>query len=863
MSKSVKSKSIPKSGASPIAISWMEKPLESQKRKIYVIIFAIAFLFYGNTLWNGYSMDDELVIENHQLVSKGISAIPKIFTSRYAVNDNQSYEYRPITVTSFAIEHQFFGSKPAASHFINILLYALSGIVLFHLLLLIFKNQHWSIPLFVVLIFLIHPIHSEVVASIKNRDELLSFLFGLMSIKYFFRLSENWKWSYILFGLLYMILSLLSKKSSYSLIILLPVIYYFFSTINFKKIIIFSLMLLLAFITVRLMMIGLLEKQNAGREVLFFENPMYVISYSWLEKIAFGFHTSFFYIAKLILPYPLVVYYGYNAVELGTWSDLTTILGFVVVVGTLVMVILNIKKKRTLDFGILWLFIGIGMYANVLSPAVGIVAERFMFIPSVGFAIIVVEFIRLFMSQNSMVMGKFTRIGTFVLMAIFLSSCVYTINRNSDWKSRFSIYNADVKKVPESAKIHALLGAHYTNELENIRRSKTPVDPNLTKAKADSAKIHFSKAIFIYPGYTTMHNNLGTIYYGYFNMPDSALHCFLTAVEQDSLYAQAQLNLAISYERFADRYEKMYNFYSYFNPLDSAVSLNDFPNQEKVVQLFEAMQYFEGYLQSYISGLIYSGSKERVQSFQNEIPGLIDRGLNQYFATVELKPNRDSLIQKLSIGLRKYLSNEMFGDPLSLKQQVLFETFGKQAYEWTLNLTQLQNGYALKNYAFDHYNNYNKKIIHHLNFAVQEMNPGNYNKMMLAFDKLNKIYQKTGMGDSIISLNQRFLSNVYFQKELLIIEIGNGYLLKNNIPEALEWYKKSIDENLRIANDLKIIYQHLAAAGGSSHLLLADWYKSKIKQIGETYYKIASKLNEIGKGEEAQKYFAEAEKYKM
>ena len=83
------------------------------KRFIYPLLILWVFLFYGNTIKNTFALDDELVTctdrQEHPLVSKGIAGIPKIFTSAYASNEEQNYEYRPLVLTSFAIEKSVFG----------------------------------------------------------------------------------------------------------------------------------------------------------------------------------------------------------------------------------------------------------------------------------------------------------------------------------------------------------------------------------------------------------------------------------------------------------------------------------------------------------------------------------------------------------------------------------------------------------------------------------------------------------------------------------------------------------------------------------------------------------------------------------
>ena len=104
----------------------------------YLFCILISFLFYGNTLDNGFSMDDELVTttnkQSHPNVEKGIAGIKDIFTSRYAQDGKQSYAYRPVTTYSFAIEYNLFKdaeNRAKISHTISVLLYALCGILLF------------------------------------------------------------------------------------------------------------------------------------------------------------------------------------------------------------------------------------------------------------------------------------------------------------------------------------------------------------------------------------------------------------------------------------------------------------------------------------------------------------------------------------------------------------------------------------------------------------------------------------------------------------------------------------------------------------------------------------------------------------
>src|SRR5690606_17483458 len=168
-------------------------------KKFYYIFGLIAFILYANTIANDYNMDDSMVTKNHKLTSQGLSAIGEIFTSPYYSDDaGYAYGYRPMVHLSFALEHDIFGEKPGSGHFINVILFSLSIILLFKFLVRLLGTNNLMIVGITTLLFIVHPIHTEVVNSLKNRDEILAFLFvvwtGLLAGKYF---SKN-KWLHLI-----------------------------------------------------------------------------------------------------------------------------------------------------------------------------------------------------------------------------------------------------------------------------------------------------------------------------------------------------------------------------------------------------------------------------------------------------------------------------------------------------------------------------------------------------------------------------------------------------------------------------------------------------------------------------------------
>ncbi|MBK7030325.1 MAG: glycosyltransferase family 39 protein [Bacteroidales bacterium] len=215
-----------KPGRSP-AIPSPETVL-SDKRPIdlwfKIILFAFAFVLYGNTLKNGYSLDDLYVTYNNPVVKQGIKAIPKIFTSLY-ININaeeggsMNFGYRPVAKAMFAVEHEIFGDNPGPSHLINIIFYGINILLLFILLRRLLPKHNPWFPFIISLLWAAHPLHTEVVASLKNREEILSFIFGILSILFFLNYIRKHSAWYILAGAFAFLLSLISKPGTLPLIL--------------------------------------------------------------------------------------------------------------------------------------------------------------------------------------------------------------------------------------------------------------------------------------------------------------------------------------------------------------------------------------------------------------------------------------------------------------------------------------------------------------------------------------------------------------------------------------------------------------------------------------------------------------------
>ncbi|MEM9023143.1 MAG: hypothetical protein AAGB22_05350, partial [Bacteroidota bacterium] len=133
------------------------------ERNLAGLVALLGFVLYANTLGHGYVLDDFSVIKDNKIVQQGSDALGTIFSTSYREGywSKPGSLYRPLTLSMFALEWELAPDNPALSHWINVLLYAVDGGLLFLLL------ARWSppgrviFPLIISLLFIAHPLHTE------------------------------------------------------------------------------------------------------------------------------------------------------------------------------------------------------------------------------------------------------------------------------------------------------------------------------------------------------------------------------------------------------------------------------------------------------------------------------------------------------------------------------------------------------------------------------------------------------------------------------------------------------------------------------------------------------------------------------
>ena len=143
---------------------------------------ALIVLFYGNTLFNGFVLDDVPVMENNPYL-RSFEYLPKVVTGCLWEYSNQGCEgrtlyYRPVYALSAVFTGQI-SSQPWAFHMVNLGYFFVLGILIFFFAKLLFKNSLSAF--FTALLFLIHPLNAEVVNWASAVSELTLAIFTLLA----------------------------------------------------------------------------------------------------------------------------------------------------------------------------------------------------------------------------------------------------------------------------------------------------------------------------------------------------------------------------------------------------------------------------------------------------------------------------------------------------------------------------------------------------------------------------------------------------------------------------------------------------------------------------------------------------------
>ena len=478
-------------------------------------------------------------------------------------------------------------------HVLTVLYYALLICILFNFIAALDPNKSIWFAFWIALLYMAHPVHTEVVANIKGRDELLHAIFALLSLRYVL-LHADRKGS-IIWPLLFFFLALLSKEMAVSLVLIVPLCLYFFRELERKKIFKITLsyvgVLILYFIIRQLV----LDDITFEEEMSVLNNGLAAASNIW-QQLATNLTIFGKYITLLVYPHPLAWDYSYPHFPVVNFSNGIVLLVLAVGITAAVFAIRGVKEKNPFSWAFFFFLFSFAIVSNFFILIGATLGERFLFFPSIAFVFALVLLIQMIDKKFFNKSRKYA-IPLVAGVVIFALYGYKTYDRNLDWRSNEALFISGVEATPNNSRAVSALASVYrvraesTNNplqkqqnfekardyyLESVRllRDNSESLYNLgvtyySLGNSQKARLAYERVLELVPNHTMALNNLGVIYFQQSDF-SRAEGLFLKALESNPDFANAHANLGAVYHNLGDfdKARAYYNNALRLNPSD-------------------------------------------------------------------------------------------------------------------------------------------------------------------------------------------------------------------------------------------------------------------------------------------------------
>lgn len=546
--------------------------------KAFMLIGVVTLITYANSLTNMFVMDDFIVIVKNDFV-KTWKNFPAIFTGGYITSPLQAkylgmssigsgeITYRPLVTISYFIDYAVWKLNPFGYHLTNLLLHILNAVLFYLFINLIAKNK--KIALCASLLFALHPVNTEAVNCIAFREDLLAFLFLILSFIFYIKLG-SYKGTKRFYCYLASVAAYLLALFSKEIAIILPFLFilydYFFVSKDRIKNIFHSI-----------------KARYAGYilAALLYLCIWFLFRIYTNEPLAqFPYQGGNFYTNILTMLRVITIYAGWLFLPVNihpTLPDMRLVarsiaspeaLFSLIIPAAIFIIAVKIRNRsKEISFGIFWFFIALLPVCNII-PIANIIASRYLYIPAVGYYFIAAIMLSKLAQANFSFISRDTlrrvTIETVVLLLLFYSA--FTIIKNTTWRNNIVLWQELVERYPRNSSAHRNLGCFF---MENNMPDKAINEYKIAlwldpydaanynglgvcyyyKGDINKAIKIFKKALILSPDLLTeVYNNLGNML-AYKGLYKEAVFYYKQAIISDPRYILSYKNLGFAYVR--------------------------------------------------------------------------------------------------------------------------------------------------------------------------------------------------------------------------------------------------------------------------------------------------------------------------
>ena len=494
------------------------------------VLVTICVVVYGNSLFNGFVYDDIGTIVENEHIADFWTNLPAFFTSSYFKIAGIEASYRPIATFSYYVLYAIFGLNPVGYHLFSLLVHILNVIMVYLLMNRLQKNKVTS--LFAGLLFACHPALTEAVNCISYNEDLLAAFFFLAALLFYIRADDAGQRAgvkYYPLSLFFFLSGLLSKEMAIALPAVILVYDFFLKAAQDGKMSAGPAMGIFKerfFYYCGYLAIGIFY---LALRFFILAGPRQFFSYSYgslIERIIYLPYHLFGFVKIALFPTDLNADYVFSYPE--NFFQPANMLSLLLIAALGVLSFFLFKKSRLLPFGIFWFFIMLFPVSNLIQIA-NPVADRYLYLPLVGFCIVVATVLtgdgRLLRMKNR----RLEPIKWLIVILILLVYASLSMTRNRDWKDNLALWTKTVQSSPGSFVAHGSLGRVFQE-----------------RGRLDEAIAEYEKAIEINPADAKAYYNLGTIFEKQARVKD-AIAQYQKSIDANPDFRDAHFNLANIY----------------------------------------------------------------------------------------------------------------------------------------------------------------------------------------------------------------------------------------------------------------------------------------------------------------------------
>ena len=431
-----------------------------------------AALAFANSVGNDFAYDDRLVIVGNEDIQR-LETLPGTFVKPYWPNAHgrELGLWRPVATWVYGLQWALWDGNPAGFHLVNVLLNCLAAALV---VLLLGQLLPVSAALLAGLLFAVHPVHTEAVANVVGMAELLSGTLYLGACLVSVRCRGRMGAGRVVFVAGLFLAAVLTKESA----VTLPGAVFLTDAAR-RNLRIGHLRAYLAerwpLYAVLGVAIGLVF---AGRVAVLGSvadpyPPMgaEILTGGEVSRIWTVLGTWPEVFRLLFFPLDLSADYTPRVIPIAFGWTARSVCGLLIGLGALVIggwswrrgpISPDRLSPAAAGFGVLWFVVTVSPVSNLLFLSGVLLAERTLYLPSVGFAAGVGWML-------AQLRWERPRTGTVVVAAVLGLLCCRTIVRNPTWKDNATVFGTLLRERPESGRAQWVSGDMYMGRGDHLR----------------------------------------------------------------------------------------------------------------------------------------------------------------------------------------------------------------------------------------------------------------------------------------------------------------------------------------------------------------------------------------------------------